>query len=140
MSGAVRPVATARATSAGRRLRAAAHALGSRAEYEASEERRRAVRAGTVPLAEVSPRTRARLSGVVRNVMLRASESVPVLEAELFDGSGSLRVLWIGRRRVGGVEPGRRMVVDGLVSTGTDGRRTLYNPRYDLIADEERAR
>lgn len=118
-------------------LRSALHALGSREVYEAAQERRHAARTGTTPVADVAPRTRARVSGVVRGVMLRASESVPVLEAELFDGSGALRVLWVGQRRVGGVEPGRRMVVEGLVSVAADGRRTLYNPRYELIAHEE---
>lgn len=119
------------------RLRSALHEHASRAAYEASQERRRVARTGTTPVAACAPRSRARVSGVVRSVMLRARTSVPVLEAELFDGSGSLRLLWIGQRRISGVEPGRRMVVEGMVAAGDDGRPTVYDPRYELLADAE---
>lgn len=122
---------------AGARLRSVLHDLGSRAEYEAAQERRRATLAGTQPVARLEPRSRARVSGVLRSVMRCASTSVPVLEAELFDGSGALRLLWLGQRTIRGVEPGRRMVVEGFVCAGDDGRPTLYNPRYELSPDEE---
>jgi hypothetical protein len=56
---------------------------------------------------------------------------VPALEAELFDGSGALDLVWLGRRTIDGVEPGRRIRVEGMVCD-VDGRRTMFNPRYEL--------
>jgi hypothetical protein len=57
---------------------------------------------------------------------------VPALVAELYDGTGTLAVIWLGRRQIAGVEPGRRLRVEGMV-TEQDGRPVLFNPRYELV-------
>lgn len=105
--------------------------LASRAEIEASEERRESARAGCTPVADLSDRHRAVVAGVVRSVTLRARQSVPALEADLYDGTGTVRLVWLGRRRIAGIEPGRRTRAEGMVCT-QDGHRTMYNPRYEL--------
>ena len=64
---------------------------------------------------------------------VRPRAGVPALVAELYDGTGSLSVVWLGRRQIAGVEPGRRMRVEGMV-TESDGRPVLFNPRYELVA------
>jgi hypothetical protein len=107
-------------------------ALASRAEIEADEEREQSSRAvGCTPVAKLPDRSRATVSGVLRSVTLRPREGVPALEAELYDGSGSLDLVWLGRRAIHGVEPGRRLRAEGLVCE-VDGRRTVFNPRYEL--------
>ncbi len=107
-------------------------AVASRGEIEADEEREVAHRsAGCVPVADIADRHRASVSGVLRSVTLRPREGVPALEAELYDGSGTLDLVWLGRREIAGIEPGRRLRVDGL-ACAIDGRRTMYNPRYEL--------
>lgn len=107
-------------------------ALASRAEIEADEERVQSARsAGCTPVADVRNRVRVSVSGVLRSVTLRPREGVPALEAELYDGSGSLDLVWLGRREIHGVEPGRRLRAEGLVCV-VDGRRTVFNPRYEL--------
>jgi hypothetical protein len=58
---------------------------------------------------------------------------VPALVAELYDGSGSVSVIWLGRRQIAGVEPGRRIRVHGLVSEAGSGNRVIFNPRYELV-------
>ncbi len=106
--------------------------LASRAEIEADEERAVAARvAGCTPVAQVPARSRATVVGVLRSVTLRPREGVPALEAELYDGSGALDLVWLGRREIHGVEPGRRLRAEGLVCL-VDGRRTVFNPRYEL--------
>ncbi len=55
------------------------------------------------------------------------------LEAELYDGSGAIALIWLGRRKIAGVVPGARMTVSGLV-TVLNGRPMMYNPRYELKA------
>ena len=54
------------------------------------------------------------------------------LEAELYDGSGAITLVWLGRRRISGISPGRDVQVHGRVGM-QDGTPVLYNPRYELI-------
>jgi hypothetical protein len=116
-------------------LRQALHAvLASQEEIAADEERLdSASQVGCSAVTDLANRKRATASGVMRSVILRPREGVPTVEAELYDGTGSLDLVWLGRRRIAGVEPGRRVRVEGLVCE-IDGRRTMFNPRYELRA------
>jgi hypothetical protein len=40
--------------------------------------------------------------------------------------------VWLGRRHIAGISPGRSLQVQGRIGLH-DGVRTLYNPRYELI-------
>ena len=62
---------------------------------------------------------------------LRPRGGVPALEAELYDGSGVITVIWLGRRRIAGIEPGRQMKVVGRIGI-QDSQRVMFNPRYEL--------
>jgi hypothetical protein len=107
-------------------------AVASQDEIEADEEREDAVRAtGCTPVSQASERHRAKMSGVLRSVVLRPRQGVPALEAELYDGSGTVQLVWLGRREIAGIEPGRRLKVEGLVCS-REGRRSMFNPRYEL--------
>jgi len=109
------------------------HSLGaSQAEVEAAEERVEAGRSvGCTSVEDTRARHRAKVSGVLRSVTFRPREDVPALEAELYDGSGSLALVWLGRREIAGIVPGRRLTAEGMVCT-VEGRRAMFNPRYDL--------
>ena len=110
------------------------HALASADEVAADEERHEAATyRGCTPVADLGDRRRASTAGVLRSVVLRPREGVPTVEAELYDGSGSLDLVWLGRRAIAGIDPGRRIRVEGLVCD-VDGRRTIFNPRYELLA------
>lgn len=87
---------------------------------------------GTVCIADAPDRDRVRLRGSIRTVTLRPRAGVPALEAELDDGSGVITIVWLGRRRIAGVGPGRAVKVEGRIGTH-DGVRVLYNPRYELL-------
>ncbi|MCB2177012.1 MAG: OB-fold nucleic acid binding domain-containing protein [Actinomycetales bacterium] len=107
--------------------------LASRTELEAAEERQQqSEQTGCTPVSDLVPRRRARVSGVLRSVRLRPATEVPALEAELFDGSGALRLVFLGRRAVAGIEPGRRLRLEGLVCFQS-GHPTVYNPAYELV-------
>lgn len=118
----------------GRVLGALRGLTATRAEFEASQERRRTSRSGCCPVAQVQGRHRVTVAGVLRSVTLRSRETVPALEAELYDGTGALRLVWLGRREIPGVHPGRRVRVTGMVCEA-GGAPTVYNPRYELVAD-----
>jgi hypothetical protein len=56
---------------------------------------------------------------------------VPALVAELYDGTGSMSLVWLGRRQIAGIEPGRSLVGYGRVTR--DGELpVIFNPRYEL--------
>ncbi|MEE9965362.1 MAG: OB-fold nucleic acid binding domain-containing protein [Propionicimonas sp.] len=106
----------------------------SNAELESAERQRAAEQIGANKVGELTDRQMARLRGTITELTVKPREGMPWLEAELSDGSGSITLIWMGRREIPGVIAGRQMVVSGRVSC-VDGHRSLYNPRYDLIAD-----
>jgi RecJ-like exonuclease len=73
------------------------------------------------------------VTGRLKSVVYTPRETVPTLEAELFDGSGSVTLVWLGRRRIPGIEPGRRLTARGRFAA-FDGRQVIYNPWYELSA------
>ena len=76
-----------------------------------------------------------RVSGAVRGVRASRRDGLPMLRAELGGGADRITVIWLGRNRIAGIEPGRVLAVEGMLSE-QDGRRVMYNPRYDLAADQ----
>lgn len=107
----------------------------SREELEAQDEERIATGRGTVPIASVAARQRACVSGVLRAVTFRPAQDKPIFTGQLFDGTGSLDLVWIGQRRVAGVRPGTHLRAWGMVSDG-DHRPRIYNPGYELLAED----
>lgn len=83
-------------------------------------------------VADAPDRERVKVRGTLRTVTLRPRGGVPALEAELSDGTGVLVVVWLGRRRIIGVEPGRGIVVEGRIGV-SGGSRIIFNPRYELL-------
>jgi hypothetical protein len=71
------------------------------------------------------------LAGSIQAVVLSTLAGVPSLEAELYDGTGTVTLVWLGRRRIRGIEPGRNLVARGRL-TVRDGRKTVFNPSYEL--------
>jgi hypothetical protein len=103
----------------------------SRAELEAEDLQKSSDEEGATPIAVCPERKRARVAGTLRTVTLRPRGGAPALEAELYDGSDVINLIWLGRRRIAGIEPGRRLCAEGLVSL-QDGRKVIFNPKYDL--------
>lgn len=88
---------------------------------------------GFTAIADAPDRQPVRLRGTLRTVTLRPRGGVPALEAELFDGGGTVTLIWLGRRRISGIAPGTTIEVEGRVGRHGDDR-VLYNPRYELRA------
>lgn len=107
--------------------------FGRSTEELASEEAVRAAQAsGALTIAECVDRQRATLRGRIAVLTLRPRSGTPWLEAELNDGSGSITLIWMGRREIPGLVAGRELKVTGRVSW-VDGRRRMYNPYYELL-------
>ena len=103
----------------------------SRAELEAEDLQKSSDVEGATPIRNCEGRRRACVAGTLRTVTLRPRAGTPALEAELYDGSDVITLVWLGRRRIAGIEPGRLIRAEGLVSK-QDGRKVMFNPRYEL--------
>ena len=114
------------------RLRRSISKWASSTEMHERELRRTYADSGSTRITDAPDRERVRLRGTLRTVTLRPRGGVPALEAELTDGSGVLTVVWLGRRRIAGIAPGRAIQIEGRIGSA-EGGRIMYNPRYELI-------
>ncbi|MFT4081568.1 MAG: OB-fold nucleic acid binding domain-containing protein [Nocardioides sp.] len=114
------------------RLRRSLSAWANNASQEARDLQDAYANKDVARIVDAPDRAQVRLRGTLRTVTLRPRGGVPALEAELFDGSGVITLVWLGRRRIAGINPGRSLDVIGRIGSH-DGVRTLYNPRYTLI-------
>jgi hypothetical protein len=87
--------------------------------------------AGAQPAAECACGQEFTVFGRLRSVEFCPQDAEASLEAELFDGTEGVTLIWLGRRRIAGIEPGRTMRVRGRLAV-RDGRKVLYNPFYEL--------
>ncbi|MEU9233153.1 OB-fold nucleic acid binding domain-containing protein [Streptomyces subrutilus] len=132
MSAEPRPEKPAKpARPAGRFRRMIERLSTSQDELHSAELQEDAEAAGCTRICDCHDRQIVKVTGTLRTVTLRPRAGVPALEAELFDGSAALDVVWLGRRSIVGIEPGRRMIASGRISM-THGRRVLFNPKYEL--------
>ena len=87
-----------------------------------------------VPIAAVEPRQSVTVVGEISSIRVVPEGGTVWLEVTVSDGRGRLVAMWTGRRRLPGVEPGRRLVLSGRASaTGAGGRMLLMNPSYELL-------
>jgi len=100
-------------------------------------DRALARRAGaTTPIAAVAVRQRVKVAGRVKSVRVQPRAGNSNLECVLSDGTGGLLLVFQGRPKIAGIEPGARLVAEGMV--GTWGRRTaMLNPAFELVAGAE---
>ena len=98
-------------------------------EADATLARRAGV---TTPIASVAPRQRVRVAGRVKSVRVQPRAGTSNLECVLSDGSGGLLLVFQGRPKIAGIDPGARLVAEGMV--GTWGRRpALLNPSFEIV-------
>lgn len=114
------------------RLRGALTRWADSADQEQRDLRKEHGVAGAMTIAEAPDRVRVTLRGSLRAVTLMPRGGVPTLEADLDDGTGTVTLIWLGRRRIAGIEPGRALAASGRIGLH-EGRRVLYNPRYELM-------
>lgn len=114
------------------RIRRSISRWANSSDQHARDLRETYAEAGADSIESAPDREQVRLRGTLRTVTLRPRGGVPALEAELFDGSGVLTLVWLGRRRIAGITPGRSIQVQGRIGQH-DGVRILYNPRYELM-------
>lgn len=96
-------------------------------------------------ISELPRRGRVSCTGFIESVTYppaseRAQFSAIVVE-HISHGAAAaapprLRVVWLGRRRMPGLEPGAKLRFEGMV-TVRDGMPTMFNPRYEILTRQE---
>ena len=102
------------------------------AAYELSEQ---AEIRGSTLIEELDRGETIQVTGVVKSATVRPNTQVPTYVVEVSDGSGTLIVIWQGRKHVTGVEPGTRIEVEGRI-TFLSGKPCLHNPVYKILSKE----
>ncbi|MGV0792373.1 OB-fold nucleic acid binding domain-containing protein [Mycolicibacterium sp. XJ1819] len=70
--------------------------------------------------------------GTLRSVECSGKGSAGGVKAELFDGTDSVMLVWLGQRRIPGIESGRMLKVHGRVGKLDSGAKAIYNPHYEI--------
>jgi amino acid transporter len=85
-----------------------------------------------IPIGAVRPREKVRVKGRIITVTVQAWGSVPTLQCELRDDTGTVVVAFLGRRRIPGIAAGNQMEVAGTAGEH-NGRLVIINPDYHLV-------
>jgi RecG-like helicase len=117
----------------GRFRRAVRRITSEDSELEADDlQQKVADDAGAAPMSKCQERSTVTVLGTVKSLTLRPRAGTPTLEVELYDGSGTVTLIWLGRREIAGITPGRQLRACGRM-TSDGARRVIFNPRYDLV-------
>ena len=83
------------------------------------------------PIQACPERIRARVAGVVRRVTLHALEGRNSVAAEVYDGTGEVTAVWVGRDSIPGLRLGSRLVLEGVMARER-GELRMVNPQFDF--------
>ncbi|MDR6688206.1 hypothetical protein J2Y41_003787 [Arthrobacter sp. 1088] len=106
-----------------------------------------------VAIRDLPSRGRATCTGFIESVTHQPPSEQPFFSAVVVDalehsfqpsvGGGGvkrpyarLRVIWLGRNRVPGIEAGVELRLNGMV-TQLDGLPAMFNPRYEILSRQE---
>lgn len=70
--------------------------------------------------------------GTLRSVECNGKSCAGGVKAELFDGTDAVVLVWLGQRRIPGIEQGRTLKVHGRVGKLDNGAKAIYNPHYEI--------
>jgi RecG-like helicase len=86
------------------------------------------------PMMEAKLRERIWVAGRIRALRGKTDNDASNLECEITDGTGSLLLVFQGRRRIPGIAVGARLVAEGMVGSWRR-RLAILNPDYELLGD-----
>jgi len=104
--------------------------------------------AGALPISQLPDKGRVTCQGRVESVTFLPADQAAAFSAMVSDAEpgrlaaraggrrGRLRVVWLGRRRVPGIEAGAEIRLEGMLSMN-NGLPTMFNPRYEILSRQE---
>lgn len=87
---------------------------------------------GVTAIADAPLREPIRLIGEVAAMQVVPRAGSPSLEVTISDGTGRCTGIFTGRRHIGGLDPGRGVLFEG-VGRKDKGRVVILNPAYTLL-------
>ena len=88
---------------------------------------------GTIAIKDLTWRQRAQVAGRIRSMRVQTAKDTSNLECVLTDDTGDLLLVFQGRPQIPGIEPGARLMAEGMVGSWR-GRLAILNPDYELVA------
>ncbi len=88
--------------------------------------------APVVPIGQAKWRSHVRIRGRVRSIRVQPWADVASLECTVIDETGGLLLIFLGRRRIPGVELGRNVIAEGMVGEHR-GYLAILNPALELL-------
>jgi len=70
--------------------------------------------------------------GELRSVQTNAKGCSGGVRAELYDGTDTVTLVWMGQRRIPGIDCGRTLKVRGRMGMLDNGHKAIYNPHYEI--------
>jgi hypothetical protein len=70
--------------------------------------------------------------GTLRSVETNGKACSGGVRAELFDGSDTVTLVWLGQRKIPGIDSGRTLLVRGRLGKLENGAKAIYNPHYEI--------
>lgn len=101
-------------------------------EHERLSSRFKTVKLGSADLGDCPLRCRVRVVGEVTSLRVVPRAGSPSLEVTVDDGTGCALVVFTGRRAIRGLDPGRGVILEGVVRRERS-RLTMINPGYTLL-------
>jgi hypothetical protein len=103
--------------------------------------------AGITPLSQLPPKGRVLCQGRIESITYVPADRTAAFSAIVSDAEperagvahgrrARLRVVWLGRRRVPGIEAGTELRLEGMLSR-SEGMPTMFNPRYEILSHQE---
>lgn len=86
---------------------------------------------GTTRIADAPLRQPVRIAGVIRRMTVLPLEGKEALQVLVSDGTGEIVAVFMGRRGIGGLSLGKRVVVEGVLGEHRGDVR-IVNPRLEF--------
>jgi hypothetical protein len=87
----------------------------------------------TMPIGSVTWRQSVSIEGRVRTVRIQPVADTATLECILEDDTGAISLVFLGRRKIPGIDIGTRLRAQGIAGEHR-GRLAILNPVYQLLA------
>ena len=107
----------------------------SREDIDANDEKQSREERGRLAVADVQDRQKAVLFGTIQSVTDYPEIIRPLIDATLFDGTGTIVLRWPGRSDIPGMHAGVHLEVEGTIGV-SNGVKVMTNPLYRLIAED----
>ena len=93
---------------------------------------------GVTRIADLEPRRRCRVAGVIQNIRIDPRPGSGSIEATIIDGTGHQMVArWLGRHTISGIRLGMGLIIEGIPGEQSGGELMVLNPEYELVPGPE---